>query len=138
MQNDTAASYEKWLNRSTCRLGYALGWAEGSICYIVVHTGATWRIRLNHALDRSPRPPIRRGNFGEWAFIVKYRDCLPRLLSYAKTAELIEMPCGMLSRVDPSNHVLDRSRSTNGKGDFEGDGTLRRPTTPGRQLRKNG
>jgi len=28
-------------------------------------------------------------------------------VSCAKTAELIEMPCGMLSRVDPKNRVLD-------------------------------
>jgi len=30
-------------------------------------------------------------------------------MSHAKTAELIEMPFGMLSRMDPRNHILDGS-----------------------------
>jgi len=29
-------------------------------------------------------------------------------MSCAKTAELIEMPFAMMSRVDPMNHVFDR------------------------------
>jgi len=49
---------QKQLNRSICRLGCELGWAEGSTISIVFarrhqcalpcgHIGATWRIRLN-------------------------------------------------------------------------------------------
>jgi len=34
---------QKWLNWLRCCLGYGLG----SMCYIGVHNGATWRIRLN-------------------------------------------------------------------------------------------
>jgi len=38
---------QKWLNRSKCHLGCGLRWAQGSMCYMGVHIGATWRIRLN-------------------------------------------------------------------------------------------
>jgi len=41
------------------------------------------------------------------------------LVSPAKTAAPIEMPFGMLSRVDPRNHVLDGG-TLDGMGNFEG------------------
>jgi len=37
--------------------------------------------------------------------VVKYRDALP--LSCEKTAEAIQMPSGLMIRVDPKNCVLD-------------------------------
>jgi len=41
-------------------------------------------------------------------------------MSCAKTAKLIEMPFGGLTRVDLRNHVLDGSRSLTKRGTFEG------------------
>jgi len=58
MPNDILPwAVQKWLNRSICRLGYGLGWTEGSTSSIIVarlrqcaltggHVGVTWRIRL--------------------------------------------------------------------------------------------
>jgi len=47
--------------------------------------------------------PMQRGNFeGKGRPIVKYRA-----VSSAKTAEPIEMPFGMWTRVGPIKHVLD-------------------------------
>jgi len=43
-------------------------------------------------------------------------------MSCAKMAEPIEMLFGMLSRVDPRNHVLDGVQITHGKGQFWGEG----------------
>jgi len=43
-------------------------------------------------------------------------------VSSAKTAEPIEMPFGMLSWVDPRNHVLDGGTDPHGWGNFEGKG----------------
>jgi len=43
-------------------------------------------------------------------------------VSSAKTAELIEMPFGLRTRVGPGNHVLDGGPDTPmGKGNFEGE-----------------
>jgi len=40
MPDDTLTwAVQKWLNRSRCRLGCGLGWADGSMCYM----GAHWR-----------------------------------------------------------------------------------------------
>ena len=45
------------------------------------------------------------------------------LVSPAKTAEPIEMPFGLRTRVGPGNHVLDGgSKSPMGRGNFEGEG----------------
>ena len=35
---------QKWLNSSRCCLGFGLGWAQGSMCYMIVRIGASWRI----------------------------------------------------------------------------------------------
>ena len=43
-------------------------------------------------------------------------------VSYTKTAETIEMPFGMLSRVNPRNHVLDRVQVPHKNGQFWGGG----------------
>jgi len=37
---------------------------------------------------------------------------------YAKTAETIDMPFGLRTRVDPGNHVLDWGPDACGKGQF--------------------
>jgi len=42
---------------------------------------------------------------GKGRFIVKYRDTA---VSSAKTAEPIEMPFGLWTRIGPRNHALDR------------------------------
>ena len=41
------------------------------------------------------------------------------LVSPAKTAETIEMPFGLRTRVGPGNHVLDGSPDPMGRGNFE-------------------
>jgi len=46
-------------------------------------------------------------------------------MSPAKTAEPIEVPFGLRTRVGPGNHVLDRGPdSPMGRGNFESIGTL--------------
>ena len=42
------------------------------------------------------------------------------LVSPAKTAETIEIPFGLRTRVGPGNHVLDGSPDPMGRGNFEG------------------
>ena len=50
-------------------------------------------------------------------------------MSCAKTAEPIEMQFGMLSRVEPGNHVLDEGLDAlMARGNFEGEGHA--PTCP--------
>ena len=45
------------------------------------------------------------------------------VVSPAKTAEPIEMPFGLWTRVGPENHVLDGgTRSAMGRGNFDGEG----------------
>jgi len=44
------------------------------------------------------------------------------LVSPAKTAEPIEMPFGLRTRVDPGNHVLDGCPDPHGNGQFWGKG----------------
>jgi len=49
-------------------------------------------------------------------------------VSCAKTAEPIEMPFGILSRVDPRNHVLEWGyRFPMGKDNFERKGAMACP-----------
>jgi len=56
---------------------------------------------------------------------VKYREW-NSCRELCETAELIEMPFGMLSRVDPKNHVLDGSRGPAWKwASLRGKGMLR-------------
>jgi len=43
-------------------------------------------------------------------------------MSPAKTAEAIEMPFGLRTRVGPSNHELDWDQHPRGRGNFEGKG----------------
>jgi len=50
----SAVSPAKRLNRSRCHLGCGLPWAQGSICYMEVHIGSTWRIRLNCSCSGQP------------------------------------------------------------------------------------
>jgi len=48
------------------------------------------------------------------------------LVSPAKTAELIEMPYGLMTRVGPRNRVLDGGpHPPMGKGNFMGEGASR-------------
>jgi len=47
------------LNQSRCCLGYGLGWAQGSMCYMGVHIVATWRIWLNRPCAAAIRPSCR-------------------------------------------------------------------------------
>jgi len=41
-----ARQHSAWANWSRCRLRCGLVWAQGSMCCMGVHIGATWRIRL--------------------------------------------------------------------------------------------
>ena len=61
---------QKRLNRSICRLGCELGWAEGSISSIIFarwrqcaqmggHIVATWRIRLSHPSAAAMRSYVK-------------------------------------------------------------------------------
>jgi len=69
----------------------------------------------------SSRSPHGKGQF--WGQkgrpIVKYRDTV---VIYAKMAEPIEMPFGLLARMSRRNHELDGTISPHGKGNFEGNG----------------
>jgi len=59
----------------------------------------------NRILDGGPDPPCKGGNFeGEGWPIVKYG---PSAVSCAKTAELIEIPFEVWTRVGPRKHALD-------------------------------
>ena len=59
----------------------------------------------NHVLDGESRSSMRRGNFeGKGADHGKYRDST---VSCAKTAEPIEMPFGVWTRVCSRKHLLD-------------------------------
>jgi len=42
-----ASAVQKRLNRSSCRLGWWVGWAKGIVCWMGVHIGANWQTRLN-------------------------------------------------------------------------------------------
>jgi len=44
------------------------------------------------------------------------------VVSPAKTAELIEMPFGLRTRVGPKNHILDGVQIPMGMGNFEMEG----------------
>ena len=50
---------QKRLNRWRCRLGFGLGWAQGSLRQLGVHTGATWRIPLNRPCAVAMRPYVK-------------------------------------------------------------------------------
>jgi len=72
----------------------------------------------NHVLDGGPDPPweraIFRGIGGPLLSIGTFRSQLCK-----KTAEPIKIPIGMLSHVDPENHVLDRGAdAAMGRGTF--------------------
>jgi len=61
----------------------------------------------NHVLDRGPDPACERSILrGKGEPIVKYRDLCHAL---CKTAELMEIPFGMCTRVGPRKYVLDGS-----------------------------
>ena len=58
--SDTLPSVvQKRLNRSRCRLGFLLGLIQGSMHYVGVHTGATWRITLNRPCTVTMRPVVK-------------------------------------------------------------------------------
>jgi len=60
----------------------------------------------NHVLDGGPDPRVGRAIFfGERGTHRKVWGA--SALSCAKTATPIEMPFGMLTRMDPRNHALD-------------------------------
>jgi len=44
----------KPLNRSRCRLRCGLWWDQGSMCYMGVHIGTTWLMRLNRPCSGGP------------------------------------------------------------------------------------
>jgi len=47
------------------------------------------------------------------------------IVSHAKTAEPIEMPLGLWTRVGPRNYVLDGGPDPHAKGNFEGGSNKR-------------
>jgi len=68
------------------------------------------------------RSPIGSGNFflGGGRPIVKYRDILRSSLQ--KTAEPIEMPCGLWAGIGPCNYVLDGGPdAAMRRGNFDGE-----------------
>jgi len=74
-----------------------------------------WLGPRNHVLD-GIQIPIERGIFverGNHCKVYGYST-----VNCAKAAESIEMPFGMLSRVDPRNHVLDGVQIPHAKGQF--------------------
>ena len=64
-------------------------------------------------LQQGGEIPRGRGTFGGF---LPHSQCI---VQHAKTAEPIKMPFGMMTRVGPRYHVLDReTRSTKGKGPY--------------------
>jgi len=45
---------QKWQNESRWRFGFGLGWAQGSMGYMGMHSDATWPKRLNPLCAASP------------------------------------------------------------------------------------
>jgi len=80
----------------------------------------------NHVLDGGPDPPWEGALLGERGALCKVYGLFA--LNCAKTAEPIEMPFGMLTWVDPRNHVLDEVQIPTGRGNFEEEGHA--PTCP--------
>jgi len=84
-----------------CRLGYGLGWAQGTI-----HSMGSRPSPRNHLFD-GVQTPMGKGNFaGERAAHSKVYG--RPVVSCAKTAELVEMPSGIWTRVGPRKHELSR------------------------------
>jgi len=133
------------LGHELCKNGwtdrYAV-WAEdsgGRMLYGDAHYTCTiWRISLNRPCAAAIRPVVKL----LWPFVIRphhstaYADApycywsyyavswSVRVVSPAKTAQPIEMPFGLRTRVGPGNHVLDgRPYCTRGKNNFEGEGT---------------
>jgi len=83
--------------------------------------------------------PHRRTTYVDAAYCYRRSSVVcqsPTLVSPAKTAEPIEMPFGLRTRVVPSNHVLDGVQIPMGTGNFEGG--VGRPTIKYRDtLRRN-
>jgi len=76
---------------------------------------------MNHVLGRGPDPSMGTDNFDqEGRPIVKYRDTA---VSYAKTAEPIEMPFGLWAQVGPRKHVLEGGPDPHAKRQFLGERT---------------
>jgi len=61
---------QKQLNRSRYRLGCGFGWAEGSMCCMVVHISTTWRTQLNHPCALVMWPFL--SNYSDHLFTVWY------------------------------------------------------------------
>ena len=93
-------------------MGCGLEWVQGSMCYMGVHTGPTWRMRLNHG-----RRPCKTAEPIEMPFapchgaIFRGKD-MPgharrhSAVSGAKLAEPIEMLFGLWTRLGRRKHVL--------------------------------
>jgi len=100
---------QKWLSQSSSRLGWGLGWAQGTI------------------LDGGPDPPLRQGCFeGEGV-----AHCIGMLLTRAVQKQLnwsgcrlrwgfswAQGPWGLDWALGPRNHVLDAVQIPHGKGEF--------------------
>ena len=140
--SDTLPSVvQKRLNRSRCRLGFLLGLIQGSMHYVGVHTGATWRIPQDH------RCVVMMWPFCEITLttccyysaasqyyvdvvccyrrsgVVCWSGCLSvTIMSPAKTAEPVEMPFGLWTRLGPRNRVLNRVQIPHARRNFEGKG----------------
>jgi len=71
-----------------------------------------------------PDTPLEGAILGKGAPIIKYRYFLPWAVQKDWTYP-IEMPFGMLSRVDPRNHVLNGDTNPREKGQFLGKGVPR-------------
>jgi len=83
--------------------------------------------KRNHVLDGAPMLQ-GRGNFWGLSTQLKSTGALQRCTRYAKTAEPIEMPFGLLTLVGPRKHVLDEGQGrTNSFAIAKGDKTAMRP-----------
>jgi len=69
---------QKRLNRSRCRLGCRVEWAQGTIVLDGAHVGATWQIRLNRPCAAAMRPYVKL--FGPhvipWCYAVLFETYL--------------------------------------------------------------
>ena len=81
------AALQKSLNRSQCRLGCGLWWAQGTMCYLGVQIAPC------------------QGAFFRWKDMCVHARW-HSAMSCAKMAEWIEMPFGLLTEVGPRKYIL--------------------------------
>jgi len=80
MPEDTLMwAVQKWLNRSRCRLGCGLGWAQGSMCYMectLAQPGEyDWSVHVRVCRTKQRRCGLMP-NYFDYAYLFLFSSCL--------------------------------------------------------------